>query len=187
MLAAKQKQLKSMGKGNTPMAADEISDNDQNAIYETKDLSPSSPSSLIHSIKMMWMMCTLQFGMHTGKDTHDIRWADVESKTCWWLLRIPCVHTGTANKDPGSNPRDIRKKSRAYAVPKVTDWGFRSTTGASLLIGKHSLNWNSNGFTLIIYPYMVYIFHTTKNTVFGVPWLLFYFSSPIQWKPVWTV
>ena len=24
----------------------------------------------------------------------------------------------------------------------------------------------SNGFTLIIYPYMVYIFHTTKNTDF---------------------
>ena len=53
MLAAKQKQIKSMGKGNTPMAADEISDNDQNAIYETKVLGPSSPSSLIHSIRMM--------------------------------------------------------------------------------------------------------------------------------------
>ena len=118
ILAAKQKQLKSMGKGNKPMAADEISDNDLNVMYETKVLGPYSPSSLIYS---MWMICTLQFGMRTGKESHDLRWGDVELKTdddgSEYLVYTQERQTKTRT---GSNPRDIRKtKPRAYAVPEV--------------------------------------------------------------------
>ena len=43
-------------------------------MYEKQVLGPASPSSLIYSV---WMMCTLQFGMRTGKETHDLRWGDV--------------------------------------------------------------------------------------------------------------
>ena len=47
-------------------------------MYETKALGRSSLSSLIYS---MWMMCTLQFGMRSGKESHYRRWGDVELKT----------------------------------------------------------------------------------------------------------
>ena len=49
ILAAEQKQLKCMGKGNKPKAADEITDDDINVIYEKQVLGPASPSSLIYS------------------------------------------------------------------------------------------------------------------------------------------
>ena len=118
ILAAKQKQLKCMGKGNKPRAADEITDDDINVMYEKQVLGPASPSSLIYS---MWMMCTLQFGMRTGKETHDLRWGDV-------ALRIDddgheyIVYTQERQTKTrtGANPRDIRQtKPRAYAIPDV--------------------------------------------------------------------
>ena len=58
ILAAKQKQLKSMGKGNKPMAADEISDQDLDLECQKEVLGSATPSSLQHA---MWMVCTLQF------------------------------------------------------------------------------------------------------------------------------
>ena len=87
-------------------------------MYEKQVLGPASPSSLIYS---MWMMCTLQFGMRTGKETHDPRWRDV-------ALRIDddgheyIVYTQERQTKTrtGANPRDIRQtKPRAYAIPDV--------------------------------------------------------------------
>ena len=118
ILAAKQKQLKCMGKGNKPKAADEITDDDINVMYEKQVLCPASPSSLIYS---MWMMCTLQFGMRTGKQRHDLRWGDV-------ALRIDddgheyIVYTQERQTKTrtGANPRDIRQtKPWAYDNPDV--------------------------------------------------------------------
>lgn len=118
VLAAKQKQLKSIGKGNKPMAADEISDDDLSVMYEKKVLGPDNPSSLIYT---MWMVCTLHFGMRTGKETHDLRWGDIQLKSDddgnEYLIYSQERQTKTRT---GSNPKDVRKKKpRAYAVPEL--------------------------------------------------------------------
>ena len=117
ILAAKSKQLKSIGKGNKPNAADEISDQDINTLYEKQVLGISSPSSIIYT---MWLVCTLQFGMRTGKETHDLKWGDIDLRSdedgTEYIIYTQERQTKTRT---GSNPRDVRQtKPRAYAVPE---------------------------------------------------------------------
>ena len=78
VLKLKQKQLKGLGKGNKPMAADEISDSDIEHLYTSNVLGGNSPTSLLYSL---WMICTSHFGMRPGKETHDLKWGDIELKT----------------------------------------------------------------------------------------------------------
>lgn len=117
ILAAKQKQLKSLGKGNKPRAADEITDDDIDSMYSKKVLGPDSPSSLIYSL---WLICTLHFGMRPGKETHDLKWGDIQLRADVdgneYLVYTQERQTKTRT---GSNPRDVRKtKPRAYAIPQ---------------------------------------------------------------------
>ena len=107
-----------MGKGNKPKAADEITDDDIDVMYEKQVLGPASPSSLIY---LMWMMCTLQFGIRTGKETHDLRWGDltlrIDDDGHEYIVYTQERQTKTRT---GANPRDIRQtKPRAYAIPDV--------------------------------------------------------------------
>lgn len=74
----KQKQLKSLGKGNTPRAADSITDEELEHLYKCKVLGGDNPSSLLHSL---WAICTTHFGMRPGKETHSLMWGDVLLKT----------------------------------------------------------------------------------------------------------
>ena len=117
ILAAKSKQLKSIGKGNKPNAADEISDQDLNTMYEKQVLGISSPSLIIYT---MWLICTLQFGTRTGKETHDLKWGDIDLRSdedgAEYIIYTQERQTKTRT---GSNPRDAcQTKPRAYAVPK---------------------------------------------------------------------
>ena len=120
ILAAKSKQLKSMGKGNKPKAADEISDENIDTMYEKQVLGLSTPRSITYS---MWLICTLQFGMRTGKETYDLCWGDIELKQdddgSEYIVYTQERQTKTRT---GSNPRDVRRtKPRAYAVPEEPD------------------------------------------------------------------
>ena len=117
ILAAKQKQLKSIGKGNKPMAADEITDDELDVMYAKKVLGPETPASLIYTL---WMICTLHFGMRPGKETHDLRWGDIKLRYDVdgneYIIYTQERQTKTRT---GSNPRDVRKtKPRAYAIPE---------------------------------------------------------------------
>ena len=86
-------------------------------MYSTKVLGPDTSSSLQYS---MWIICTLHFDMRTGKETHDLIWADIQQKSdaegkeylVYSLERQTKTRTGM-------NPRDVRPtKPRAYAVPE---------------------------------------------------------------------
>ena len=116
ILKAKQKDLKSQGKGNKPRAADELSDNDLDAMYEAGTLGLGNRVSLLHS---MWTVCTLFFGMRTGKEVHQMKWGDVQlhkemvnGKHEEYLVFSSERQSKTRT---GANPNDIRKKPRAYA------------------------------------------------------------------------
>ncbi|XP_060084505.1 zinc finger MYM-type protein 3-like [Ylistrum balloti] len=78
VLKTKQKQLKGTGKGNMPRAADELTDMELEQLCETNTLGMQSPAALLYSV---WMICTMHFGMRPGKETHDLKWGDVEQKT----------------------------------------------------------------------------------------------------------
>lgn len=117
ILAAKQKQLKSLGKGNKPMAANEITDDELDVMYSKKLLGPENPTSLIYTL---WLICIYNFGMKPIKETHDLRWGDVELRSDVddneYIVYTQERQTKTCT---GSNPRDIRKtKPRAYAIPE---------------------------------------------------------------------
>ena len=64
----KQKQLKSIGKGNRPNAADPLSDEDIDTFYNCKVLGIHSPRALLNTL---WMNNCTFFGMRPGKEQRD--------------------------------------------------------------------------------------------------------------------
>lgn len=114
ILKLKQKELKGMGKGNKPRAADEITDTELEKMYETKTLGGHSPSSLLYSL---WLMCTTNFGMRPGKEIHDLKWGDVELRKDMENDKEYLIYTQERQTKTrtGANARDVRKvKPRAY-------------------------------------------------------------------------
>lgn len=117
VLKTKMKQLKGMGKGNLPNAADALTDNEIDQCYEAKLLGPYNAVSLRNS---MWRICTTNFGMRTGIETHELKWGDISCREDIsgeeYLVYTQERQTKTR---PGNNPRDIRKiKPKAYATPQ---------------------------------------------------------------------
>ncbi|XP_071108325.1 uncharacterized protein KIAA1958-like [Haliotis cracherodii] len=116
-LKCKQKELKSVGKGNKPKAAEELSDMDIDAMYDAKSLGSDNPHSLLHT---MWMICCLNFGMRTGKETRNLHLGDIDIRNdddgSEYLIFISERQTKTR---PGDNPKNIGQiKPRAYATPE---------------------------------------------------------------------
>ncbi|XP_073232274.1 uncharacterized protein KIAA1958-like [Porites lutea] len=78
ILKKKQKQLKSIGKGNRPNAADPLSDEDIDTFYSRKVLGIHSPRALLNTL---WMTNCTFFGMRPGKEQRDLCWGDLQLKT----------------------------------------------------------------------------------------------------------
>ena len=78
ILKKKQKQLKSIGKGNRPNAADPMSDEDTDTFYSRKVLGIHSPRALLNTL---WMNNCTFFGMRPGKEQRDFCWGDLQLKT----------------------------------------------------------------------------------------------------------
>ncbi|KAL3884731.1 hypothetical protein ACJMK2_024841 [Sinanodonta woodiana] len=74
VLKMKMMDLKKLGKGNKPRASDPISDQDLQKMYKANTLGADNPTALLHS---MWLICTMHFGMRTGKETHKLQWGDI--------------------------------------------------------------------------------------------------------------
>jgi hypothetical protein len=120
MLKLKMKQLKGMGKGNLPNAAEPITDAEIDALYQCKHLGPDNPKSLQNSL---WLICITYFGMRTGIETHELRWGDIdvrqEESGEEYLIYTQERQTKTRS---GTNPRNVRKvKPRAYSIPDNLD------------------------------------------------------------------
>ena len=108
ILKKKQKQLKSIGKGNRPNAADPLSDEDIDTFYSRKVLGIHSPRALLNTL---WMNNCTFFGMRPGKEQRDLCWGDLQLKTdsegnCFIEFNIE-RQTKTRT---GENPRNIREK-----------------------------------------------------------------------------
>ncbi|MCG8044643.1 MAG: hypothetical protein N0E48_02985 [Candidatus Thiodiazotropha endolucinida] len=130
ILAAKQKQLKSIGKGNRPMAADEITDDELETMYGKKVLSPESPSSLIYSL---WLICTLHFGMRPGKETHDLKWGDIDLRSdVDGNEYIVFTQERQTKTRIGSNPHDIRKTKPMHFLNSQTETLWCSTKNSEV-------------------------------------------------------
>ena len=119
-LKCKKKSLKSLGKGNKPYASAEIIDEQLDEMYTVGTLGPNSPSSLINSL---WLVCTINFGMRTGQETHSLKWGDIvlqtEDNGDEYLLFSQERQTKTRT---GENERNIRQvKPRAYNLPDMPD------------------------------------------------------------------
>ena len=78
ILKKKQKQLKSVGKGNRPNAADPLSDEDIATFYSRGVLGIHSPRALLNTL---WMNNCTFFGMRSGKEQRDLCWGDLQLKT----------------------------------------------------------------------------------------------------------
>ena len=78
ILKKKQKQLKSIGKGNRPNAADPLSDEDIATFYSCGVLGIDSPRALLN---VLWLNNCIYFGMRPGKEQRDLCWGDLQLKT----------------------------------------------------------------------------------------------------------
>ena len=78
ILKKKQKQLKSIWKGNRPNTADLLSDEDIDTFYSQKVLGIHSPRVLLNS---PWINNGTFFGMRSGKEPRDLCWGDLQLKT----------------------------------------------------------------------------------------------------------
>ena len=108
ILRKKQKQLKSIGKGNRPNAANPLSDEDVDTFYSRKVLGIHSPRALLNTL---WMNNCTFFGMRPGKKHRDLCWGDLQLKTdsegnCFIEFNIE-RQTKTRTSE---NPHNIREK-----------------------------------------------------------------------------
>ncbi len=107
-LEKKQKQLKSLGQGNRPNAAEPLSDEDINYFYDRKVLGTNSPRALLNTV---WLNNCIHFGMRPGKEQRDLRWGDLELKQDSEGTRFIefCRERQTKTRT-GENPRNLRSK-----------------------------------------------------------------------------
>ena len=68
-LKAKQKDLKSQGKGNKPNRADPLTDRDVETLFQCGQLAMDSPQAMINTL---WLINTVVFGLRGGNEHRDI-------------------------------------------------------------------------------------------------------------------
>ncbi|XP_028417951.1 zinc finger MYM-type protein 2-like [Dendronephthya gigantea] len=114
-LQARSKQLKKKGKGNKPNAAEALTDDQINILYEKNLLGLSNNEALLNTL---WLFNSLHFGLR-GCDEH--------RQMCWGDVKLITAADGTEYLEyserqtktrTGAEPRNIRAvKPKAFAVP----------------------------------------------------------------------
>ena len=116
ILKKKQKQLKSIGKGNRPNAADPLSDEDIVTFYSCGVLGIDSPRALLNAL---WLNNCIYF----GKEQRDLCWGDLQLKTdsegnCF----VEFNKERQTKTRTGENPRNLReKKPQMYENKNTPD------------------------------------------------------------------
>jgi hypothetical protein len=77
ILKKKQKQLKSIGKGNKPNSANPLTDDEIEQLYSDGILGNTTPTALLHTVRLN--NC-IYFGMRPGKEQRDLCWGDLQLK-----------------------------------------------------------------------------------------------------------
>ena len=108
ILKKKQKQLKSIDKGNRPNAADPLSDEDIATFYSCGVLGIDSPRALLNAL---WLNNCIYFGMRPGEEQRDLCWGDLQLKTGSEGNRFAEFSKERQTKTrTGENPRNLRKE-----------------------------------------------------------------------------
>ncbi|KAK3099255.1 hypothetical protein FSP39_001710 [Pinctada imbricata] len=116
-LRAKQRDLKSQGKGSKPNRSEPITDEDVEQLYETGELGNANPNSLLNTF---WFLNTLHFGMRGGATEHRAMcWGDIILKHDNSLnLDFLEYHERTTKTRTGDDLRNVRPcPPRMYATP----------------------------------------------------------------------
>ncbi len=116
-LAAKQKELKSLGKGQKPKAASSLSGSDIDALYSSRQLGLHTPTSVVNT---MWYNCMMHFGMRATTEHKSMTWGDVQLKRDAELnLEYVEFRERTTKTRTGANIPDIRScPPRMYETPE---------------------------------------------------------------------
>lgn len=117
-LKAKQRDLKSQGKGSKPYRASPITDDEIETLYATRLLGNSSPNSVLNTL---WYLNTLHFGMRGGSTEHRAMcWGDVVLKHDAEVdLDFLEYHERITKTRTGEDIRNVRPcPPRMYATPQ---------------------------------------------------------------------
>ncbi|XP_069101555.1 uncharacterized protein [Argopecten irradians] len=120
-LKAKQRDLKSQGKGSKPYRASPISDENVETLYAMNLLGKNSPNSVLNTL---WFQNTLHFGMRGGSTEHrTMCWGDIELKHDPEVdLDYLEYHERTTKTRTGDDIRNIRPcPPRMYATPQTPE------------------------------------------------------------------
>ena len=118
ILKKKQKQLKSIGKGNRPNAADPLSDEDIATFYSCGVLGIDSPRALLNAL---WLNNCIYFGMRPGKEQRDLCWGDLQLKTDSEGNRFVEFSKERQTKTrTGENPRNLGRKNLKCTKTRTT-------------------------------------------------------------------
>lgn len=119
-LAAKQKELKSLGLGSKPMAATGLSAMDIDKLYETNQMGRTTPESVLQTL---WFNNMTHFGMRGNKEHREMMWGDVELNFDNDLnSEYLEFHERATKTRTGVNIRDTRPcPPRMYASPNFPD------------------------------------------------------------------
>ena len=113
VLKAKQKQLKSSGKGGKPNAARSITEHEMKELYRKNQLGNGTPKAMLNTL---WLNNTMHFGMRGGKEHRGLCWGDILLKKdeTGELEYLEYTERQTKTRT-GENPRDVRPvKPRMY-------------------------------------------------------------------------
>ncbi|KAK7091244.1 uncharacterized protein KIAA1958-like [Littorina saxatilis] len=118
-LAAKQKVLKSDGKGNVPNKASSLSDREVEQIYDAGQIGTHHPEAIINGL---WWYNTTHFGLRGITAHRNMRWGDVILKTDPFGEEYLEYNERATKTRTGPNTANIRQvPPRAWATPAAPD------------------------------------------------------------------
>ena len=117
MLKKKQKHLYSIGKGNTPNKANQITDEETDHFYRVGSLGNHSPRSLLSTV--CFNNC-VDDEMRPGQEQRDLFCGDLELETNADGLRYVKFYIERQTKTrSGENPKNVRyTKPKMFEIPK---------------------------------------------------------------------
>jgi integrase len=105
VLKAKQKDLKSEGKGNLSRKSDAITDEEIDKLWENELLGVKNPESVINSL---WLFTTIYFGLRGSDEHRSMAWGDICLQTDNAGSEFLTFNERQSKTRQGSNPRDTR-------------------------------------------------------------------------------
>ena len=114
VLAARQKKLKSQGKGSKPQASNILTPFEVDIMYEKGVLGEQNPQALLNTV---WLNNVIYFGMRPGKEQRSLQWGDIHHEVNSEGREYLTVTERTTKTRQGDNIKDVRKvQPRAYAT-----------------------------------------------------------------------